>query len=96
MAINTLINYGSFAILGLLWLGFGAALLFNQAILENIWQSFRAFPMIAQLGIGLLLLPLVAGLWIWQTPWPLWLRLILVVGLGIATVYTFFPKQAYQ
>jgi len=94
MAINTLINYGSFAILSILWLAFGAALLFNQTILDNIWQVFRAFPLIAQLGIGLLLLPVVVGLWIWQTPWPLWLRLILVLGLGIATVYTFFPKQA--
>jgi len=94
MAINTLINYGSFAILSILWLAFGAALLFNQTILDNIWQAFRAFPLIAQLGIGLLLLPVVVGLWIWQTPWPVWLRLILVLGLGIATVYTFFPKQA--
>jgi hypothetical protein len=94
MPINTLINYGSFAILSILWLAFAAALIFNQAILDSIWQSFRAFPLIVQLGIGLLLLPVVAGLWIWQTPWPLWLRLILVVGLGIATVYTFFPKQA--
>lgn len=94
MAINTLISFGSFAILGLLWLGFGAALLFNQAILDTVWQSFRAFPIIAQLSLGLLFLPLIAGLWIWQTSWPLWLRLILVLGLGIATVYTFFPKQA--
>jgi hypothetical protein len=94
MPINTLISYGSFAILSILWLAFGAALLFNPAVLDGIWQSFRAFPMIAQLGIGLLLLPVVTGLWIWQTPWPLWLRLILVVGLGIATIYTFFPKQA--
>jgi hypothetical protein len=79
--------------MGLARLVFGAALLFNQAILDSLWQSFRAFPLIAQLGIGLLLLPLVIGLWIWQTPWPFWLRLVLVFGLGIATVYTFFPKQ---
>ena len=94
MAINSLISFGSFGILALLWLGFGAALVFNQSLLDTIWQSFRAFPMIAQLGLGLLFLPLVAGLWIWQMPWPLWLRLALVLGLGIATVYTFFPKQA--
>lgn len=94
MAINTIISFGSFAILAILWLGFGAALLFNPTILDSVWQSFRAFPFIAQLIIGLVLLPVVAGMWIWQTPWPLWLRLVLVLGLGIATVYTFFPKQA--
>jgi hypothetical protein len=45
MAVNMLINYGSFAVLAVLWLGFGAAL-------------------------------------------------ILVLVRSIATVYTFFPKQA--
>ena len=94
MTINTLINFGSFGILSLLWLGFGAALIFNQALLESIWQAFRGLPMIAQFGLGLLLLPLVLGLWVWQTPWPLWVRVILVIGLAWATIYTFLPKQA--
>jgi hypothetical protein len=88
-----IISIGSFVILSILWLGFGAALVFNQAIPDSIWQVFRGFPLVAQLAIGLLLLPVVIGLWIWETPWPLWLRLILVIGLGIGTVYTFFPKQ---
>ena len=91
---NIIISIGSFAILTILWLGFGVALIFNQALLDTIWQLFRGLPMLAQLAIGLLLLPLILGLWIWQTPWPLWIRLILVIGLGAATLYTFFPKQA--
>jgi hypothetical protein len=49
---------------------------------------------VAQILVGLLLLPLMLGLWIWQAPWPLWIRLILVIGLGFATIYTFFPKQS--
>lgn len=94
MPTNMIINIGSFAILTVLWLGFGAALLFNQALLDTVWQLFRGLPVLAQIGLGLLLLPLVVGLWIWQTPWPLWIRLILVVGLAWATIYTFLPKQA--
>jgi hypothetical protein len=93
MAFNTLINYSSFAILGILWLGFGGALLFNQALLDTVWQTFRGLPLAIQVILGLLLLPLVLGLWIWQAPWPLWIRLVLVVGLGWATIYTFFPKH---
>jgi hypothetical protein len=93
MAFNTVINYGSFAILAILWLGFGGALLFNQALLDTIWQTFRGLPLAIQVILGLLLLPLVLGLWIWQAPWPLWIRLVLVVGLGWATIYTFFPKH---
>jgi hypothetical protein len=94
MSPNILINFGSFAILTILWLGFGAALLFNSALLDSTWQLYRGLPMIAQIGLGLLLLPLVAGLWIWETPWPLWIRVILVLGLAWATIYTFLPKQA--
>jgi hypothetical protein len=94
MSVNTFINFGSFGILTLLWLGFGAALVFNQALLDSTWQVFRGLPMIAQIGLGLLLLPLVLGLWIWQTPWPLWIRVVLVIGLAWATIYTFLPKQA--
>lgn len=94
MSANMLVNIGSFAILSILWLGFGAALLFNQSLLDSTWQLFRGLPTIAQIGLGLLLLPLVAGLWIWETPWPLWIRVILVLGLAWATIYTFLPKQA--
>ena len=64
MSMNTIISFGSFGILSLLWLGFGAALLFNQPLLDTAWQLFRGLP------------------------------LILVIGLGWATLYTFFPKQS--
>jgi len=94
MSVNMLINIGSFAVLTILWLGFGAALIFNQALLDTVWQLFRSLPLLAQIAIGLLLLPLILGLWIWQAPWPIWIRLILVIGLGWATIYTFFPKRA--
>jgi hypothetical protein len=92
--MNLLISYVAFGILTLLWLGLGAALLFNQAILDTVWQSFRGIPLVLQIIVGFLVLPVVLGLWVWESSWPLWLRLILVLGLGFATIYTFFPKQA--
>jgi hypothetical protein len=91
--MNMVINIGAFAILGVLWLGFAAALLFNQALLDTVWQSFRALPWAVQGVIWLLVLPVTAGLWIWETHWPLWLRLVLVIGLGWVTIYTFFPRK---
>lgn len=92
--MNMIVNISAFAILGILWLGFGAALIFNQAILDTVWGFFRGMPFAIQTVVGLLILPVVLGLWIWESSWPLWLRLILVLGLGFATIYTFFPKQA--
>jgi hypothetical protein len=90
---DRIINIFAFASLTLLWLAFAAGLLFNSDMLDTVWQSFRSWPLIFQLVAGLLVLPVVLGLWIWETSWPLWLRLILVAGLAWVTVYTFFPRK---
>lgn len=90
---NRLISYLAFTILTLLWLAFGAALIFNQGMLGMLWLAFRGWPLVGQLLVALLTLPVVAGLWIWNTNWPEWLRLVLVLGLAWATIYTFFPKK---
>ena len=91
---RNLISIAAFGILTLAWLTFGAALIFNPAILDTVWQSFRGWPLVVQLVVGLLVLPVALGFWIWESSWPLLLRLLLVVGLGAATVYTFFPRRS--
>lgn len=90
---DRIINIFAFAVLTLLWLTFAAALLFNRDLLDTTWQSLRSWPLVVQIIVGLLVLPVIAGLWIWETSWPLWLRLILVAGLAWVTVYTFFPRK---
>jgi hypothetical protein len=91
---NRLINLTAFTLLAILWLCFGAALLFNAQLLQTAWMAFRGWPLVGQVLITLLTLPVVVGLWVWQTPWPVWLRLMLVIGLAWVTLYTFFPKEA--
>jgi hypothetical protein len=91
--MNLIINIGAFSILSLLWLGFAAALIFDQAMLDNIWLGFRGLPWIVQGVVWVLVLPVIAGLWVWEMDWPLWLRLLLVVGLAWVTIYTFFPRK---
>ncbi len=90
--MDTIIGISAFGILTGLWLAFGAALLLNRALLDKTWQSFRNLPLVLQLVIVLLTLPVVVGLWVWQTRWPIWMRLVLVLALAWTTVYTFFPR----
>jgi hypothetical protein len=90
---NRIINIFAFTVLTLLWLAFAAALVFNRDLLDTVWQTLRSWPLVIQLVVGLLVLPVIAGLWIWETSWPLLLRLVLVAGLAWVTVYTFFPKK---
>lgn len=95
MNTNLMISLIAFAILTLLWLGFGYALLFNRNILSQAWHSYRKWPWFLQLGAALLVLPVVLGLWAWNTRWPVWLRLLIVAGLAWVTEYTFFPASIF-
>jgi hypothetical protein len=92
MNTDLLISVFAFVVLTVLWLGFGAALLLNPQVLGQIWSRFRSWNIFLQLLAALLMLPVVLGLWIWQTRWPAWLRLALVLGLAWMTEYTFFPR----
>lgn len=82
MNTDLLINILAFTVLTLLWLGFGAALVFDRELLAKTWHLFRSWNILIQLFVALLVLPVVLGLWIWQTRWPAWLRLLLVAGLA--------------
>jgi hypothetical protein len=52
----------------------------------------RALPFVFQAAVWLLFLPVMAALWIWETTWPLILRLTLIVGLGAWNLLIFLPK----
>ena len=89
--MNTIINISAFLILASLWLAFGAALVWNQTLINRAWRSFRTWPLLAQAIITFLVLPVVLGLAVYQSRWPFILRLAIVAGLAWVTVYTFLP-----
>lgn len=91
--MNMVIGVFAVVTLGLLWLGFSLTLLFNQTLLDRAWGFFRGMPVVVQVLSGLLILPAILGLWIWRTPWPLWLQLTLILMVGTAAVYAFFPRH---
>jgi hypothetical protein len=95
MNTDLLINIIAFTVLTVLWIGFGAALVLNRELLDKAWRLLRSWNILIQLFVALLVLPVVLGLWIWQTRWPGWVRLALVVGLAWMTEYTFFPRLLF-
>lgn len=84
----------AFASLFLLWLAFGIVLLINPGLLDTIWELFQSWPPAIQQVVGLLLLPLYLGLLIWESSWPVLLRLAAVIGLALVTVFMFFPRKS--
>jgi len=92
MNTEMLFNIFVFIIFTLLWLAFMGALILRREMLINTWQRIRSLHLLVQLILWLLFLPVMLGLWIWQTSWPFWLRLILVVSLAWWNVFVFFPR----
>lgn len=84
-------NVAVFVIFAVLWIGFAYALIASQGSLDAAWQWIRDLPLLVQLVVWLLFLPVVAGLWIWQSDWTTAVRLLLVAGIGLFNLYLFFP-----
>ena len=81
-----------FVVFAVLWLGFGAGLVWNQGGLDAAWAWIEGLPLILQGVAWLLFLPVVAALWAWETSWPLVVRLVLVAGLAGWSLMIFFPR----
>jgi hypothetical protein len=90
--MEPIINIVAFGIFALLWFAFAAALIWSQGSLDQAWAWFRDLPRVLQAVVGLLFLPVVVGLWIWETAWPEVVRLVLVGGVAAANLYLFLPR----
>ena len=81
-----------FVLFAVLWVAIGIGLVWSQGSIDSAWQSIRELPWFAQAAIWLLFLPVMAGLWIWETTWPLILRLVLVIGVAGWNLLIFLPR----
>jgi hypothetical protein len=76
----------------ILWALFAVALIFDQSALDRVWDSFVDFPIVLQLILWALLLPVMLGLWIWQSDLELGVRLLLVIVIAIGNLAAFSPR----
>jgi ABC-type amino acid transport system permease subunit len=81
-----------FVVFAALWVAFGVALIWSHGSLDQAWAAIRGLPLIVQLIVWLLFLPVMAGLWVWETAWPLVLRVILILGLAGWNLLVFLPR----
>ena len=65
---------------------------FSPGTLDDVWQAVRRRALVIQAVAWLLFLPIMIGLWIWERPWPLPIRVVLVLALGAWTVFFLFPR----
>jgi ABC-type amino acid transport system permease subunit len=83
-----------FGIFAIIWIAFAIGLVWSQGSIDQAWQAIRGLPLIVQLVAWVLFLPAMVGLWVWETTWPLVVRLILVVGIAGWNLLILLPKAA--
>lgn len=94
-SVAWLVEHGVlFAVFAVMWIVFAAGLVFSQGSVDQAWQTIRELPLIVQIPVWVLFLPVMIGLWVWETTWPLILRLVLVLGLAGWNLLIFLPKAA--
>lgn len=95
-SLISMVAWAAFIALG--WLVFAYVAFATPGGLTGAWTAIRALPLLVQLVLWLLFLPWMIALWIARTGWPVWLRVLLVLGLLWVTYSMAFPPlfQAFR
>ena len=91
--VNRSSPYGGMGGVFLLWIAFGALIVFWPATLTDLWEQFVDANLIMQVIVGVLLLPWVAATWVWQSDWSTVARASVIVFLVLGTIITFAPRS---
>ncbi|OGO59254.1 MAG: hypothetical protein A2V85_09830 [Chloroflexi bacterium RBG_16_72_14] len=92
--IPVLVRTGALVLVfGALWVGIGVALVVDPAAVDAAWQSIGSQSPVVQAVAWLLFLPLMGGLWVWSTDWPLVARIVLIAALAGWNLLVFIPRR---
>ena len=69
------------AIFVVLWVGFVIALVANREWLDVLWNWAQTLPLVPKIIVWMVFLPIMAGLWIWESSWPALGRLVGFAGI---------------
>ena len=70
----------------ILWVGFAIALVENREWLDLLWNWVRALPPVAEIIVWVFFLPIMVGLWIWESSWPALVSLLAYAGIVVWTL----------
>ena len=73
-------------IFAILWVGFAIALVVDREWLDLLWNWVRALPSVAEIIVWVFILPIMVGLWIWESSWPALVHLLAFAGIVVWTL----------
>ena len=74
-----------------MWVAFLLALLAGR--LDDVWSWVRDLPLLVELVVWLLALPWLLATAVWESSWPRWLRLVLVVCFAAGWIASSIPRR---
>ena len=73
-----------------LWVGFVIAMIVNREWLSVLWNWAQALPLVPKVIVWMIFLPIMVGLWIWESSWPTLGRLVGFTGVVAWTLVAVF------
>ncbi|MFC1936365.1 hypothetical protein ACFLYP_01720 [Chloroflexota bacterium] len=64
-----------------LWVGFITSLVVNREWMDVLWNWVQALSLVPRIMVWVLFLPIMVGLWIWESTWPVLGRLVGFAGI---------------
>ena len=86
VTVPRILSTYAIAIFSVLWVGFAIALVVNPEWLDLLWNWVRALPLVPEIILWVVFLPIMVGLWIWESSWPALVRLLASAGIVVWTV----------
>ncbi|HSL26118.1 MAG TPA: hypothetical protein VLA54_07515 [Acidimicrobiia bacterium] len=74
-----------------LWVLMAAGIVLAPETIDGIWQSVRELTWWLQVPLWIILLPWMVGLWVWESSWPLWARVLAVATIAVVNLISFYP-----
>ena len=93
--ISRIMNIYAISIFVVLWVGFVIALIVNREWLDEIWSWVGALPSVPKIIVWVLFLPIMTGLWIWESSWSTFGRLAGFAGIVIWTLLAVYSMFKY-
>ena len=81
-----------FAVFALVWIAIAVGLVWSAGTVDDAWRTISALPLVVQAIVWVLFLPVMFGLWIWESSWPFIARLVLLIGVAGWNLLIFLPR----
>ncbi|MAT42285.1 MAG: hypothetical protein CL609_08095 [Anaerolineaceae bacterium] len=81
IAVPRILSAYAMLIFAAAWVGFVIALIVNPAWLDMLWKWVQLLPLFLQAVFWIVFLPVMVGLWIWQSALSLPLTILAAAGL---------------